>query len=339
MSKKPGKGLKAAAVKKAAAASVAGPKGPERPGEEKKSAVLRALGKLKALQSAAEAKKDAEAEAAGRRIPLKEMLLIGGGVCALAVLFLLIFFSPAEKMAPAGPSSQTAALPKGTVLQRIVAAMPRLTGEDRKDYPVIRTIRFTPPQPTRVDTLKAEVLADAPEPERLTYAYVWKINDRIVEGAKDDTLDLSAREIKKRDLITVTVTPRDGRREGFAVESPVVAVHSIPPTLDLKVLHQTRRASESLRMQLVSSHPDSEGVTFSLAAPIVPGMSIDPKSGSITWMIQPDQQGVISFGAMVEDTEQTKVTRVFNISVQKSLRPPAPAETAPGQVADRRSPD
>jgi len=312
LSKKRGKGPKSAAVKNAAAASAGKPGVPKSQAAAQK-ATAKALGKLKALQSAAEAKKVADPSAAKRKIPLKEILIIGGGACALVVLVLLIFFSPASREAP----PQTAAKP------------PRLSGDDRKDFPAIRTIRFEPPQPTRTDTLKAEILADARDPGRLTYAYVWKVNDRIIEDAEGDTLDLSALELKKRDLITVNVTPYDGARAGFPVESPVVAVQSIPPTLNLEMLHQTRKAAETLEMQLVSRHPDSDSVTFSLEAPTVPGMSMDPNSGKITWNIQPDQQGTIRFGAAVEDTEQTKVTRIFNITIEQSTVASAPAGAGP----------
>jgi alkyl hydroperoxide reductase subunit AhpC len=82
-------------------------------------------------------------------------------------------------------------------------------------------------------------------------------------------------------------------------------------------------------MQLVSRHPDSDSITFSLEAPTVPGMSIDPNSGKIKWIIQPDQQGTIRFGAAVEDTEQTKVTRIFNITIEQSAVASAPAGAGP----------
>jgi hypothetical protein len=92
---------------------------------------------------------------------------------------------------------------------------------------------------------------------------------------------------------------------------------------------QSRKASETLEMQLVSRHPDSDGVTFSLEDPTVPGMSIDPKSGKITWMVQPNQQGTIRFGAAVEDTEQTRVTRAFDITLEKYNVASAPAGAGP----------
>lgn len=182
------------------------------------------------------------------------------------------------------------------------------------DLPSIQSIRFQPPRPTRADTLNVEVIpAASPEPDRVTYTFLWKVNDGIIEGATGDTLALSA--FKKRDLVTVTVTPYDGDKAGFPVESPVAFIYGIPPTLDLKAERQARKAGEPAELQLISLHPDSEGVSFSLEAPIVPGMSIDGQTGRITWIIHPDQKGTIRFGAAVEDTDKTKVTRTFDITI------------------------
>ncbi len=257
MSKKRGKSPKSAAVKYAATASAGKPGVPKSQAAAKKAAA-KSLEKLKALQSAAEAKKVADPSAAKRKIPRKEILIIGGGACALVVLVLLIFFSPASREAP----PQRAAQPPG------------LSGYDRKDFPAIRTIRFEPPQPTRTDTLKAEVLTEAPDPSRLTYAYVWKVNDRIVEDAEGDTLDLSVLELKKRDLITVTSRPMTATRR-LSRGKPRRGRPQHSPDARSRGAASDEESSETLEIQLVSRHPDSDSITFSLEAPTVPGMSID----------------------------------------------------------------
>jgi hypothetical protein len=165
-----------------------------------------------------------------------------------------------------------------------------------------------------MDAIKAEVVTASPDSGPITYAYVWKVNDRIVSGATGDTLNLSA--FKKGDLVMVDVTPYAGDKAGYPVRSPFVVIHGITPSLDLKTARQTRKAGEPVEFQLVSLHPDSDDVTFSLETPIVPGMSIDSRSGKITWIIQPNQKGTISFGAAVEDTDKTKVKKTFEITVE-----------------------
>ena len=271
------------------------------------------MAKLKALQSAAEAKK-AAAPAAKRRIPPQRILIFGGGAVALAILVLLLFSSALRNEAPTEAPPRAIAPSPGSVSERPAASPPGFIPAAVSDRPAIQAIRFQPPRPTRADTLKAEVIpTSSSDPGRVTYGYVWKVNDRIIEGAEGDTLVLSA--FKKSDLVTVTVTPYDGDKAGFPVESPRAIVYSIPPTLDLKAERQAIKAGKHVEFQLISLHPDSEDVTFSLEAPVVPGMSIDGRTGRITWMIQPDQKGTIRFGAAVEDTDKTKVTRTFDITI------------------------
>ncbi len=78
-----------------------------------------------------------------------------------------------------------------------------------------------------------------------------------------NTLKLSA--FHKRDL--VTVTPYDGETAGLAVASPVVAIHSVPPSLEPKAMRRARKTGESMELQLVGAAPDGDQITFSLEAP------------------------------------------------------------------------
>jgi hypothetical protein len=245
----------------------------------------------------------------------KQLLIIAGSAVVLILIILLIYFGYLRKEMPMKSVLPTALSP-GSVPGQPSTSLPSRSPEAAilRDRSLIRSVRFHPPQPTIMDTLKTEVLTTAPaEPGRITYAYAWKVNDRVVEGVTGDTLNLSA--LKKRDLIMVTVTPYDGDKAGFPVESPVIAVHSVPPSLELTAMRQVRKAGKPVELQLVSRHPDSDGVAFSLEAPLVAGMTIDKDSGKITWTPPADQKGSIRFGAAVEDTEKTKVTKVFEMSV------------------------
>jgi hypothetical protein len=242
-----------------------------------------------------------------------KQLLIIAGVVVFILTMPLIYFGSLRKDMPAGTIPQTALSP-GSAAEQPSASLPSRPPEiNSPDRAFIQSVRFHPPQPTKMDTLKAEVITKTPDPGRVTYAYVWKVNDRVVESATGNTLNLSA--LNKRDLVTVTVTPYDGDKDGFPVDSPVIAVHSTPPSLDLIAMRQARKAGGPLEFQLVSRHPDSDGIVFSLEAPLVAGMAIDKDSGKITWNMPADRRGAIRFGAAVEDTEKTKVTKIFEINV------------------------
>jgi hypothetical protein len=259
-------------------------------------------------------------------LPRRVLIFGGAGVALVILIIVFLFFGSPRKEASSQTPTKAADLSTVPGGENFIGQPPlqKALPPEEEGRPAVQSIRFHPPQPTIMDTLKADVVtATSADPGRITYTYVWKVNNRTVEDATKDTLDLST--FKKKDLVAVTVTPYEGDKAGFPVDSPVIIIHGSPPSLDLQAPFKKTKVGEPLELQLVSLHPDSEGVTFSLEAPIVPGMSIDAQSGKITWIIQPGQKGTISFGAVVEDTDKTRVTRIFNITVEKSSVAPAPA--------------
>lgn len=239
-----------------------------------------------------------------------------GGAVALAVVIVWLMLAPAEKEAPPVPSASGVAQtqegapgsPPGAATAIPDTIMPR------EQHAFIQTVRMHPARPTRMDSLKAEVETTPAAPKKPVYTYLWKVNDRVIQEAVGDTLNLSA--FHQRDLVTVTVTPYDGETAGFAVASPVVAIHSVPPSLELKAMRRARKTGEPIELQLAGAAPDGDRITFSLEDPRVPGMTIDPRSGKISWRLQPEQKGVFRFGAAVEDDNGTKVTKVFEITAE-----------------------
>ncbi len=240
-------------------------------------------------------------------------LWVLGGAGALAVIVAWLMFAPSrEPVAPGPPSSGTAQT--GGVRQSPQSAAAPGTAAPRQLPAFIRAVRLQPSLPTRLDSLKAEIEPFPSAPEGLSYSYVWKVNDRVVEDAAADTLNLSA--FRKRNLVTVTVTPYHGDTAGLPVTSPVVAIQSVAPTLELKDVRWLRKTGEPVELQLVGAAPDGNHVTYSLEEPRVPGMTVDRSTGKITWRIAPDQKGVFRFGAAVEDDNKTKVTKVFEVTAQ-----------------------
>jgi hypothetical protein len=245
----------------------------------------------------------------------RRVLIFGGAAVALVIIVFLFSGSPRKEAPPTVPPQSAALLPGVAPEQPTAQPLLKALTPEEEERPTVQSVRFSPPQPTRMDALRVEVVTAAYSvPRRIAYAYVWKVNNQIIEGATGDTLNLSP--FKKGDLVTVTVTPYDGDKAGFPLDSPLTLIHGISPSLDLQAPIKTKKAGEPLELQLVSLHPDSDGITFSLEAPLVPGMSIDNNTGKITWIIPPNQRGTTRFGAAVEDTDKTKVTKTFDITIQ-----------------------
>jgi hypothetical protein len=235
-------------------------------------------------------------------LPPRLWLFSGALILGVAIAWLVF--------APARNEVRQAGLSAGT---RGVGGVPA-AGITEKQIAFIKDVRLKPDQPTREDSLKTEVIAAPDAPEGLVYAYLWKVNDGIIDEAKGDTLTLTS--FKKRDRITVTVTPSDRGTYGFAAVSPEVVIHSLPPSLELAIRQPANKAGDPIDLQLVSVAPDSGQVSFSLEPPSVPGMTVDKLSGKISWLPQPDQKGAIRFRAAVEDDQGTKVSKTFEINVK-----------------------
>jgi hypothetical protein len=172
----------------------------------------------------------------------------------------------------------------------------------------IRAIRFIPDQPTAAEPIKAEVVYDYTGTAEVTFEYEWKINGKVIENAGGNELRSSA--LKKKDEIGVTVVPLlDGvRSEPF--ESSVV-IHTIAPTLEMKVLSSGLKRGSPVEIQLTGQSSNGEKLVYALEEPFLEGMTINKDSGKIACFAEKPQKGVYRFGASVTDADGNKVVKIF----------------------------
>jgi hypothetical protein len=78
-------------------------------------------------------------------------------------------------------------------------------------------------------TLRAVASADAPNPARLTWRYVWLIDGQTTQDGPSDTLD--AAQHRRDQRVAVRVTASDGSWPSTAVTSPEIAIRNTPPTM------------------------------------------------------------------------------------------------------------
>jgi hypothetical protein len=238
-----------------------------------------------------------------------------GGLAMLLVALMLFSWSsfrtsdkhpPDFRETSGGKVTETGAAARGDM---------RVTNASKADDRImIRRVLLTPPTPTKRDVLKAVVVPADDGPSGLHYLYEWKVNYRTVKKSDDNSLELFPFQV--RDLVSVSVFPYDKDRQGFSVESPVAAIHSEPPTLSLEPARLPIRSGESIPLRMVGEDPDGMDITFSLEQPFVEGMIIDERSGEIIFTPSEDQkEGTIFFGAAVENSEGTKVTKIFELEM------------------------
>lgn len=197
----------------------------------------------------------------------------------------------------------------GTPLTGVPVAWPA-----RNDRRIIRSIDLTPEMPTKRDELTAGVIPLDPSRTGIRYHFRWHVNQQTVQEGPDNRLDLGPFQV--RDAVSVVVTPYAGELSGFSVESHVVAIHGAIPTLTLEPVRQPVRPGEPIRLQLAGGHPDEIPFLYRLEQPYVPGMTIDKSSGEILFTPHASQTGTIVFGAAVEDSEGTRVSKIFEVDLR-----------------------
>ncbi len=233
------------------------------------------------------------------------------GMIALAVMFYLFLQRPADKKVsvtkPTEPSSSILEIIAGRDMGKDMS--PR-TPEDIK-RPIIKSIKFIPAEPTILDSIKVEASTDY-DKGKVTYEYLWEINNKPVTDIKGDTLPAGL--FKKGDAIRVIVTPFVDEIKGYTYESMYAVVHSAPPSLELK--ETTQKLNDTIESQLISKDPDGDKVTFSLEEPILEGMTIEKETGKIIWKPKKREEGTYKFGASATDIDGIKVIKIFEFKIE-----------------------
>ena len=239
----------------------------------------------------------------------------GGGtkfvIALLLCIICLIFFCEKDKPSQSKETSRNIPPPA-----------------QRKESPasqiVIKHILLQPSQPTRRDTITAEIfLSDSAKAsgKPFQYVYAWKVNNQPTSYASGNSLQLSYFNID--DSVTVMITPYN---EGAAAQTKIsqpLKIHAAPPSLDLHLAQGRFTTEKPFECRLISEHPDSETVTFSLEEPKIKGMTINAKTGQIIWSIPTDPKKTLQFGASVTDPGGNKTTKIFTLGVNPDSLPPA----------------
>lgn len=178
---------------------------------------------------------------------------------------------------------------------------------------IIKAVKFIPPQPTVLDNVKAEVVTNYPRDD-VSYEYRWRVNQRVIEDVKDKILP--AGRFKKNDHISLIVTSIIEGKKGHPYVSGTVVIWNSVPSLDMKVMKDKQAIEEPIELQLISSDPDGDKITFSLEPPTLQGMSINSETGRIIWNPQKKEKGVYRFEASASDPDGGKITKYFEIEIK-----------------------
>jgi len=98
--------------------------------------------------------------------------------------------------------------------------------------PRLTRVEIFPSSPDLQSVLKVVLQAEDPDQDTLTYRHRWFINKKEV----GDQPVLSLKGFRQGDLVSVEVTPSDGKAESPSLSSPAVKIGNHPPTVTSIVL-------------------------------------------------------------------------------------------------------
>src|SRR3990172_2549016 len=144
--------------------------------------------------------------------------------------------------------------------------------------PFLTSIMFAPLPAHPGDQLAAIPEGEDRDNETITYLYQWRVNDKDIPGATGPTFDTAA--LKKKDRISVTITPFDGEDYG----KPFLSIYAVLSNRHPDIVSTPPSGMENgvYLYPVIAKDPDGDPLTFqSLESPS--GMTIHPSSGMIRW--------------------------------------------------------
>lgn len=104
-----------------------------------------------------------------------------------------------------------------------------------------------------------QALAEDPEKEPITYSYQWYVNDAPVAGQTNPTFP--AELLRRGQMISVEITPSDGKQKGKPIRTPAAQVGNTAPHITAVTLTpQAVQPGGKLTAEVVASDPDHDRV-------------------------------------------------------------------------------
>jgi hypothetical protein len=164
--------------------------------------------------------------------------------------------------------------------------------------PRVDRVAITPPHPTGVDLIEAQVQGHDADSDDFTYDYRWIRNGEAVPGVSGSRLPPGT--AKRGDQLSVEAVARDGSGPGPSMTCPPITVQNASPNITSQPNYELG-ASGHYSYEIAAKDPDGdEPLRYELLeAP--PGMAVDVTSGRVTWDVPADAKGTYQIELAVSD--------------------------------------
>jgi len=127
--------------------------------------------------------------------------------------------------------------------------------------PVARSVRIFPNPVLLKGSALAQADGDDPDGDPVTFRYQWLANGAALVGETGATL-MPAR-LKRGDLLSVEVTPTDGKTDGAPLRADAVPIANSPPEVTRIVLPSVVRVGDPVEVRVEGSDADGDPITYS----------------------------------------------------------------------------
>ena len=174
--------------------------------------------------------------------------------------------------------------------------------------PSVASVPFNPERIYAGVDITVSPVGYDPDGDTVGFRYQWTINDKDVPG---DTPVLKGALFKRGDKINLIVIPYDRDSDGKPFVSQNLVVPNAPPRIisDPPEFH-----GGVYTYQVIAEDPEGDPLTYSLASAL-PGMTIDGRTGMITWKIDENSAGTHAVEIVAQDPGGLKASQKYSLTI------------------------
>ncbi len=180
--------------------------------------------------------------------------------------------------------------------------------------PQIQSAKLVPANPQKGDNLKVEVKTVDEDNDAVSLLYEWFVNGKPL-GKTSEAIAINEL-IKTGDKVSVKITPTDRETNGASVTLSTIIANS-PPNVSPNIAASFNGLVYTSKV--IAEDPEGDPLTYALKAG-PQGMTIDSKSGIITWEVKPENKGEHNIVVSVNDGHGGETVVPFTARI--SFAPP-----------------
>ncbi len=180
---------------------------------------------------------------------------------------------------------------------------------------------------TAAGPITAIATGSDPDDDPLSYEYTWTVNESTSDERGPVFPDT---ELKRGDIVEVSVIARDDQAESEPIVSPKIEVMNSAPVI--RSQPDMTGAEGVFAYQVAAEDADGDALRYGLGK-VPEGMTVLAESGDVSWTPRADQAGAHAVEIWAEDPQGARATQRFELTIDAGAAAKAPP-AAPAVASD-----